>query len=143
MTRRMGIAAIALVGVFVAMYLTLYKVGVIGELTCSIGSCETVNLSSWSIFLGLPVAAWGVGFYVAMLIVSMIGTQPAYADSRGISLALVAMSGWGVVFSGWLSYLEARVINAWCMWCVASACLVMLLFVLSMLDLRATRSTPA
>lgn len=139
----MGIAAIALVGVFVAMYLTLFKVGIIGELSCSIGSCETVNLSRWSIFLGLPVAAWGLGFYVAMLIVSIIGTQPMYADSRGISLALVAMSGWGVLFSGWLSYLEARVINAWCMWCVASACLVVVLFVMSVLDLRATRSAPA
>ena len=139
----MGIAAIALVGVFVAMYLTLYKVGVIGELSCSVGSCETVNLSRWSIFLGLPVAAWGLGFYVAMLVVSIIGTQPAYADSRGLSVALVAMSGWGVLFSGWLSYLEARVINAWCMWCVASACLVVLLFVMSVLDLRATRSAPA
>lgn len=139
----MGIAAIALVGVFVAMYLTLYKFGIIGELTCSVGNCETVNTSRWSVLLGLPVAAWGVGFYVAMLAVSMIGTQPRFAASRGVSLALVAMSGWGVLFSGWLSYLEARVINAWCMWCVGSAALVVLLFVLSVLDLRGTRHSPA
>ena len=55
----MIVAALALAGIFISTYLTLYKLGMIGELTCSIGSCETVNTSRWSIFLGLPVAAWG------------------------------------------------------------------------------------
>ena len=60
----MIVAALALAGIFISVYLTLYKLGVIGELTCSIGSCETVNTSRWSIFLGLPVAAWGLSFEV-------------------------------------------------------------------------------
>ena len=43
--RRMVIAALALVGVFVALYLTLYKVGTIGHLACGFGGCERVNTS--------------------------------------------------------------------------------------------------
>ena len=31
------------------------------------------------------------------------------------------MTGWGVLFSGWLTYLELFVIDAICMWCVVSA----------------------
>ena len=135
----MAIAAVALVGVFVALYLTLYKIGAIGELTCTVGSCETVQLSRWATFLGLPVAAWGVGFYVATLAVALLGLQERWADSEPLSLALVLMSGWGVLFSGWLTWLELFVIDAICMWCVVSAVLVAVIFVLALLDLRELR----
>ena len=56
----MLIALLALVGALIAAYLTLYKVGVIGELVCQVGSCERVNSSRWAVFLGVPVAAWGL-----------------------------------------------------------------------------------
>ena len=65
-------ALLALIGLFVALYLTMYKTGMIGSITCSIGSCETVNTSRWSTLLGLPVAAWGLGFYVTALTVAII-----------------------------------------------------------------------
>ena len=39
MTARMAIALLLLVGILIALYLTLYKIGVVGDLSCSIGSC--------------------------------------------------------------------------------------------------------
>ena len=140
MGKRMAIATVALVGLFVAVYLTLYKLGAIGELTCTVGSCETVQTSRWATFLGLPVAAWGVGFYLATLVVAFLGLQDRHADSPTLSLVLVAMSGWGVLFSGWLTWLELFVIDAICMWCVISAILVAIIFVLSVLDWRELRA---
>jgi hypothetical protein len=47
-------ALIALIGVFLSLYLTLFKLGYIGTLACGTGSCETVQLSKWGDFLGLP-----------------------------------------------------------------------------------------
>jgi uncharacterized membrane protein len=132
----MVISLLSLVGVFVALYLTLYKLGVVGQLSCSVGSCETVNLSRWSMLLGLPVAAWGLGAYVGLLALSILGVQPSLADSRAISWALVGLSGWSVLFSAWLTYLEAFVIHAYCMWCVISAALMLLIFAASVVDLR-------
>lgn len=132
----MLVALLALAGVFVALYLTLYKAGVIGQLTCSIGSCETVNTSRWSTLLGLPVAAWGLGFYIVALTISIASTQDRWVDERGPSVLLAALSGWGVLFSLWLTYLELFVINAICMWCVVSAIIVTLIFITSLLDLR-------
>jgi uncharacterized membrane protein len=132
----MVVALLALTGIFVALYLTLYKVGVIGELTCSIGSCESVNTSKWAMFGGLPVAAWGLGFYIATFALALLGVQDRWADSRTISVALAALSGWGVLFSGWLTYLELFVIHAICMWCVVSAILVAAIFLTALLDLR-------
>lgn len=133
----MAIAAVALVGLFVATYLWLYKIGVMGQLSCGIGSCETVNLSKWAVLLGQPVALWGVGFYLAMLGTAVLGTMERFAKDRRIAVALVVMSGGGVLFSGWLTYLELAVIHAICMWCVVSACLVVLLFGLSVAESRA------
>jgi uncharacterized membrane protein len=132
----MTLAALALIGVFVSLYLTLYKLGVIGTLQCSVGSCETVNTSRWATFLGLPVAAWGLGFYVSVLALAFAGIQERFADSRAISVALTALTGWGVLFSGWLTYLELFVIDAICMWCVISAIIVLVMFFVTVADLR-------
>ena len=132
--KRMAIAALALAGLFVALYLTLYKVGAFGELRCAVGSCETVNASRWATFLGLPVAAWGMGFYVVTLVVALVGTQPRFADDVNFSRALVFLATTGVAFSGWLTYLEAYVIHAYCMWCLISAAIVSVIFVASVSD---------
>jgi uncharacterized membrane protein len=138
----MLVAFLALTGLFVALYLTLYKLGVIGQLACSIGSCETVNTSRWASLGGLPIAAWGLGFYVVTLALALIGTQDRWSNARGVSVALVALSGWGVVFSAWLTYLELFVIRAICTWCVVSAVIVTIIFVVSVLDLKAQPAAP-
>jgi uncharacterized membrane protein len=129
-------ALVALAGVFVALYLTMYKLGYIGALACAVGSCETVQTSKWATFLGFPVAAWGVAYYVAVLAISLAGLMPALADRRGVSQLLVAMTGAGLLFSLWLTYLELFVIGAICQWCVISAILATALFVICWLDLR-------
>jgi uncharacterized membrane protein len=136
----MILGMLALIGVFVSTYLTLFKLGYIGTLKCAVGSCETVNTSRWATFLGVPVAAWGLGFYVAALVLAMLSIQEKYAESRVFSVALVALTGWGVLFSGWLTYLELFVINAICVWCVTSACIVAVMFLVSLADLRDFRT---
>ncbi|MGH7638324.1 MAG: vitamin K epoxide reductase family protein [Gemmatimonadaceae bacterium] len=143
MTRRMATALVALVGLFVALYLWMYKAGFIGALACGAGQCETVQLSRWATLLALPVAAWGVGFYAVVFIVALLLVQERFAESRGLALALLLLTGWGVLFSGWLTYLELFVIHAICRWCVVSAVIAGVLFVLAFLDWRRSRSTPA
>jgi uncharacterized membrane protein len=139
----MIVAALALAGIFISLYLTLYKIGVIGELSCSIGSCETVNLSKWSKFLGLPVAAWGLFFYLDVFAIALVGTMPRFENEPLISLVLTAEAAVRVLFSAWLTYLELRVIHAICIWCVTSAVVVTLIFLTSALDLREMRSRNA
>ena len=136
MNKRMLAALVALAGVFVALYLAMYKLGYIGTLVCQVGSCETVQTSRWATLLGTPVAIWGVGYYVAVLAVSLAGLSARLGDSRRLSRVLVLMALTGVLFSLWLTYLELFVIHAVCMWCVISAMLAVLLLVLAMMDLR-------
>jgi uncharacterized membrane protein len=138
----MIVAALALAGIFISTYLTLYKLGVIGELSCTIGSCETVNTSRWSVFLGLPVAAWGLFFYVDVFVIAFAGTTQRLEDEPLISIVLAAEAAIGVLFSAWLTYLELAVIHAICIWCITSAALVTVIFLTSVADLRETRAAP-
>ena len=136
----MIVAALALAGIFISVYLTLYKLGAIGVLSCSIGSCETVNTSRWSMFLGLPVAAWGLLFYVDVFIIALLGTTARFEYEPAISVVLVAQAAIGVLFSAWLTYLELGVIHAICIWCVTSAVIVLTILLVSVADLRETRA---
>ena len=124
----MIVATLALAGIFVSLYLLLYKLGIIGELTCSVGSCETVNTSKWATFLGMPVAAWGVAWYVAMFVLAIVSTGSRFADSVGVSSVLLGVAATGLLFSAYLTYLELFEIHAICQWCVISAIIVTIIF---------------
>ena len=133
-------ALVALIGVFVSLYLTMFKLGYIGTLACGSGSCETVQLSKWGDFLGVPVAAWGVGYYAIVLGLAFAGVQVRYESSARLTHWLVYVTGAGLLFSLWLTYLELFVIHALCRWCLGSAAMTLVLFVLALWDRRAERS---
>ncbi len=121
MRHRQAIALLALVGFFLALYLWLHQIGVGGELKCGTGECDTVQASRWARVLGIPVAAYGVVGYAAILAVALAALQPAALGRRRPALLLAALATGGVLFSGWLTYLELFVIHAICRWCVGSA----------------------
>ena len=134
----MIVATLALAGIFVALYLLLYKLGIIGELSCSVGSCETVNSSKWAKFLGLPVAAWGVAWYIVMFAIAIASTSERYASSDGMSKLLLFVAASGFLFSAYLTTLELFVIHAICQWCVISAIIVTIIFGIVIADYRET-----
>ena len=124
MRHRQAIALLALIGLFIALYLSLHRVGVIGQLQCGTGGCETVQTSAYAVFLGIPVAFYGVAGYLALLLVSLVGLQPAWGSRRGLALLLAGMAGLGLAFTLYLTYVELFVIHALCRWCVASAVVI-------------------
>lgn len=132
-------ALLALAGFFLALYLTLHNLGYIGTLSCSIGGCERVQTSRWAWFLGIPVAAWGAGFYLTELALAIAGTTERWSEAPGLSALLALLAAVGVVFTLWLTWLELYVIHAVCMYCVGSAIIVTLLFVVALLDWREQR----
>lgn len=138
----MAAAVLSLVGLFVAAYLYLYKIGRIGNLVCGAGGCETVQLSEWSRFFGIEVALIGAVGYLVMLAVAVAGLQPGLAARRWPAQLLLLLSGGALVFSAYLTYLELYVIHAICRWCVVSAVIVLLIFVAAVLDWRRTVSSP-
>lgn len=136
---RMVVASLALIGAFVATYLLLYKLGVFGAILCGDSGCETVQVSPWAYFLGVPVAAWGLAGYLAIFGTAFLGTQPRFADRTWVSIALVALTGIAFLFSVYLSILEEFVIGAWCQWCIVSAVIATLAFGFSVPELGRIR----
>jgi uncharacterized membrane protein len=143
MNLRMSAAILSLLGLFVSAYLYLYKVGRIGTLACGSGACETVQLSAWSRFHGVEVSLIGVVGYLALLVASLVSLQPAMAARRGPPLVLAVLAATGVLFSGYLTYLELFVIHAICRWCIGSALIVLSIFFVSLLELRGSSDRQA
>lgn len=128
-TRYRSVAVLALVGVFVSVYLLLYSLGYYGVILCGAGSCEIVQASKYAEFLGVPVSGWGTAWYAGMLVLALMLAAGAPAGGLpGRLLALGAIAGLG--FSIYLTAIEAFVLEAWCRWCVVSAVLATAIFVL-------------
>jgi uncharacterized membrane protein len=136
MIYRMTAAVLSLLGLFVSAYLYLYKLGRIGTLACGAGGCETVQQSSWSRFAGIEVSLIGLAGYAALLLVSLAGLQPAFADRRWPATLLVTLAGLGIAFTVYLTYLELFVIHAICRWCVGSAVIIVGIFIAALLEQR-------
>jgi uncharacterized membrane protein len=133
---RRGLALLSLAGLFISIYLYLYKIGKIGSLVCGTGACETVQLSPQSRFLGVDVALIGVIGYAVLLLLSLAALQPRFAGPAWPTRLLAWLAGLAVLFTAYLTALELFVIHAICRYCVASAVVIVLVFVLAILDLR-------
>jgi uncharacterized membrane protein len=124
-TLRRVIAFVAALGIGVATYITIADSGG-GAPTCLAGGggCETVANSSYSHIAGVNIAVFGIVGYVAILLTAFFAN-----DLARLGGFAVALGGFG--FSIYLTYLELFKIEAICQWCVASAVLMTILFVLN------------
>jgi uncharacterized membrane protein len=137
---RMGIALFALAGLLISAYLLLHRMGFIGTLACGeSGGCETVQTSIYSVFLGVPVPAWGILGYALILAAAVVGLQERFISDRRVALAILALSVGAFAFSAYLSALEQWVIGAWCRWCIASAVVATLIFLFSLAEIPRVR----
>ena len=140
----MAVAVLALVGLLVSTYLLLFKLGVLGSIVSGAsGDCERVATSSWAVRFGVPVAAYGVAGYLVLMGVALVGLGERWLQRAEPTRWLVVLSGIGVLFAIYLTYLEAAVIHAWCRWCVTSAILITLIFAASLAGARGFRREPA
>jgi uncharacterized membrane protein len=140
--RRRAIAILALLGVLDSVYLLLAKLGYIGGLSCTIShSCDMVNSSSYSEFLGIPVSGIGMAGYVSLFVVALGGTQPRWLEDPRPDWLLSLLAGLAVVITLYLTYVELFILRAICQWCVVSQLLIMAIFVLSLIGALKGRST--
>lgn len=128
--RYRGVALLALVGLFISLYLQLYHMGVYGVLACGGGSCDVVQSSKYADFLGIPVPVWGLAWYGAVLALSLVLQSGGTVGGVWARLLDFAALG-GLAFSIYLTAIELFVIHAVCRWCVVSAVLAVGIFLLT------------
>lgn len=124
-TLRRLIAFFAALGVGIATYIAIVESGG-GAPACLAGGggCETVAASSYSHIAGINVAVFGIVGYVGIFLTAFFVND--LARFGGFAMAL---GGFG--FSVYLTYLEIYEIEAICQWCVGSAVVMTILFLLN------------
>jgi uncharacterized membrane protein len=122
---RRAIAFVAALGVGVATYIAIAESGG-GSPVCLAGGtgCRTVAESSYSHVAGVNVAIFGVIGYLLLLATAFFVSDLARFGGFAVSLG-------GFGYSIFLTYIEIFKIEAICQWCVASAVLMTILFLLN------------
>ncbi|MBI2482283.1 MAG: vitamin K epoxide reductase family protein [Candidatus Vogelbacteria bacterium] len=93
------------------------------------GGCETVTNSQYSRIGGVPVAVVGAIYYLGLIILALW-----YIDSVKLKVlrAITIISGFGFLWTLYLTYLQAYMINAWCIYCLVSAATTTLILLTSL-----------
>jgi uncharacterized membrane protein len=120
---RRVIAAFALLGLAISIYLTWVHYAGIDPVCTGISDCERVQTSDYAELLGIPVAVLGVVGYAALL-----------ASLRGPIELTVLLAYLAVTFSAYLTWAELFRIDAVCQWCVVSALASLAIAVLATLE---------
>ncbi|HEY3365856.1 MAG TPA: vitamin K epoxide reductase family protein [Symbiobacteriaceae bacterium] len=137
-----GLLALSFAGLGISVYLAFeYLTG--GTPICSGSSgCSQVQLSPYAWIGPIPIPVLGAVVYVALIVLAALAlTRPEQQPL--VVLALFGISLAGVLFSAYLTYLELFVIIAICKWCVGSAVVMTLIFVLAILAYRQSAAESA
>ncbi len=129
-------------GVSVAGYLAYIEMQMIPAVCGPVGDWNTVQSSSYAWVMGvMPVGLLGVLGYLGIVAAWLWGR---FRDDRLATLTLLMIFGmtlFGVLFSIYLTYLELFVIHAVCSWCLSSAIIITVLFLLSLRPMVQARTT--
>lgn len=128
-------AGLAALGLVIAVYLTVIKLSGGLPVCGPVSGCEDVARSEYSSTLGIPTAALGALSSAALLVLGLVwartGDRRALLGAYGLGLL-------GVIFVGYLTYLELFVIHAVCTWCATYGLTVVIGWLVAALSLRRT-----
>jgi uncharacterized membrane protein len=126
--------ALAFLGAADSVYLLILKLTQAVSMCVGNHSCITVNNSVYSEIYGIPVSVFGICAYLAILVILFLEERFKIANDNG-PLVVFGISLGGVAFSIYLTYIEIYVIHAICPFCVASAIIITLIFILAIFRL--------
>lgn len=115
---------LAVIGIGLSIYSTMHHLEVKAtgktDAACNINdtfSCDEVALSKYSEIAGVPLGVFGLGYFLAALILLVIGLRggkPAKEHLHGY----IAMVTVGVVVSATLGTISATALGAYCLTCI-------------------------
>jgi len=124
------LAALDTFGLVVASYLSFVELQGGVPVCGPVKGCVEVAQSEYSRIGGIPVAVFGVGLSVILLIAALgwwrTGDRRLLAVHYGLSLV-------GVTFEGYFMFLQVFVIEAVCIWCAMYGVSLILRFLIALL----------
>jgi uncharacterized membrane protein len=123
-----GVLLFSFIGFLDSAYLAAkYYLG--GEVPCSlVHGCEEVLGSSFADLFGVPIALFGVFYYLSISLFAI-----AFIDRKKFVFlkAVVVLPIMGFFFTIWLIFVQAVLLEAFCLYCLISAGATSVLFALS------------
>lgn len=123
---------LALVGVILSLYAYLHNQGFTSGEFCKINEsfdCDVVNKGPYSTILSIPVSMIGVIGYAFIAFGAFLKWR--HPEDRSLNHFLLLATIGGFLFSLYLSGLEAFILDTWCLVCVTSQVIIVLLMILA------------
>jgi vitamin-K-epoxide reductase (warfarin-sensitive) len=124
------IALLSVAGIAVSSISLYHHYGSSKTSFCDFGNsfnCDMVNRSIYSSLAGVPVALLGVLGYATLLFLSSAYKGKAETPAMLLITALI-----GLCFALYLTYIEAFVLASWCVLCLSSLAIIVLIAGLSL-----------
>ncbi len=129
---------LAVIGLLVATYMTVYKWTNNNAMCLGSGDCGTVNASKYSEVNGIPVALIGFLGYASILGVLVLEKRKVFMAEffeENATLLTFGLALTGFLFTLWLIYVEVALIKALCPFCLTSQVVMTIIFILSIIRL--------
>jgi uncharacterized membrane protein len=126
---------LSVIGLFDSIYLTWIKI-THNETSCikGVGDCFSVNTSKWSEWNGIPIALIGAVGFLTILLILLLESRIDVIKSNA-PLIIFGLTLVGVAYSAFLTYLEIFIIKALCPYCLLSATMMSVLFIITIVRL--------
>ena len=129
------VSVLSFIAMLITVYLTYMHFKPDAASVCDFNdkfNCDIVNKSPWSVidlgFLVIPVSILGFGTYVILFLAStgVVYKWETWAvlNSKKLIDGMILLSAIGVVFSLYLTYIEAFVLFTYCIFCVAQQVII-------------------
>lgn len=103
------------------------------QLVCPVGSnCNAVISSRYAKFLGISLEYWGMAYYAFIFLAYMTLIFKEQFFSETFSFLLFGITVAAFFFSLYLLFIQAFILRQWCIWCLLSAGLSIIIFIISL-----------
>ena len=129
-----ALVTLSIIGLLVAIYMTIYKLFPNNEMCIGSGGCEIVNNSKYSEVGGIPVASIGMLGYLAILATLYFEKRNRFIQENS-GMILFGFTLTGFLFTLWLIYVEIALLKALCPFCLTSQVAMTIIFILTVVRL--------
>ncbi len=103
------------------------------QLVCPMGSnCNAVITSRYSKFLGVPIEYLGMLYYATIFTAYIVLIFSPHLLSGTFLAGLIMLTAAAFIFSLYLLFAQAFLLRQWCIWCILSAMLSIVIFIISL-----------
>jgi len=132
------LALLDVVGLGIALYLSIVELGGGVPVCGPLVGCEEVARSEYSRIAGVPVAVFGVGLSLLLLSLALAWWR---TDLYALLLAHYGLSLAGVLFETYFLYVQLFVIGAVCIWCTSYGASLIARFLIALAVWRRGQAT--